>query len=102
MQEPEESVISRYVATSTNREGFDIVFDTVGGATLDSSFVAVKRYTGHVVSCFGWGTHSLAPLSFRGATYSGIFTLLPRLTGEGRRTMARAWPRLEYSSKPAK
>jgi NADPH:quinone reductase-like Zn-dependent oxidoreductase len=36
------------------------------------------------VSCLGWGNHSLGPLSFRGATYSGIFTLLPLLTGEGR------------------
>ena len=27
---------------------------------------------------------ALAPLSFRGATYSGDFTLLPLLTGEGR------------------
>ena len=54
------------------------------GGTLDSSFVAVKRYTGHVVSCLGWGNHSLAPLSFRGATYSGVFTLLPLITGEGR------------------
>jgi len=44
----------------------------------------VKRYTGHVVSCFGWGSHSLAPLSFRGATYSGVFTLLPLITGENR------------------
>jgi NADPH:quinone reductase len=26
----------------------------------------------------------LAPLSFRGATYSGVFTLLPMLTGKGR------------------
>ncbi|MFI0506942.1 zinc-binding dehydrogenase [Streptomyces albogriseolus] len=32
----------------------------------------------------GWGTHALAPLSFRAATYSGIFTLLPMLTGQGR------------------
>jgi NADPH:quinone reductase-like Zn-dependent oxidoreductase len=32
----------------------------------------------------GWGTHTLAPLSFRAATYSGVFTLLPMLTGEGR------------------
>jgi NADPH:quinone reductase len=51
---------------------------------LDSSFIAVKRYTGHVVRCLGWGTHSLAPLSMRGATYSGVFTLLPLITGEGR------------------
>ena len=56
----------------------------LGGATLDASFGAVRRHTGHVVSILGWGTHSLAPLSFRGATYSGVFTLLPLLTGVGR------------------
>ena len=63
--------------------GFDIVYDTVGGAMLDASFNAVRRF-GHVVSALGWGTHALAPLSFRAATYSGVFTLLPMLTGEGR------------------
>ena len=73
-----------YVDQFTNGEGFDVVFDTVGGATLDASFAAVRTYTGHVVSILGWGTHSLAPLSFRGATYSGVFTLLPLLTGVGR------------------
>jgi NADPH2:quinone reductase len=56
----------------------------VGGATIDASFAAVKRYTGQVVSCLGWSTHSLAPLSFRSATYSGVFTLFPLLTGIGR------------------
>jgi len=73
----------QYVALYTEGEGFDVVYDTVGGATIDVSFVAVKRYTGHVVSCLGWSTHSLAPLSFRGATYSGVFTLIPLLTGLG-------------------
>lgn len=43
----------------------------------------MRRYTGHVVSCLGWSTHSLAPLSFRGATYSGVFTLYPMLSGVG-------------------
>jgi NADPH2:quinone reductase len=43
----------------------------------------VRIYTGHVVSVLGWGKHSLAPLSFRGATYSGVFTLLPLLSGKG-------------------
>jgi len=62
----------------------DIVYDTVGGATLDASFASVKRYTGHVLSSLGGGAHSLAPLSFRGATYSGVFTLLPLITGENR------------------
>jgi NADPH:quinone reductase len=75
--------VEDYVARFTQGAGFDIVYDTVGGATLDASFRAVKLYTGHVVSILGWGTHSLAPLSFRGATYSGVFTLLPLLSGQG-------------------
>jgi NADPH2:quinone reductase len=76
--------VEEYVQAHTAGEGFDIVYDTVGGATLDASFAAVKQYTGHALSCLGWGSHSLAPLSFRGATYSGVFTLHPLLTGVGR------------------
>jgi NADPH2:quinone reductase len=72
-----------YVARLTDGAGFDVIFDTVGGTTLDGSFSAIRRF-GHVVSALGWGTHGLAPLSFRAATYSGVFTLLPLLTGEGR------------------
>jgi NADPH2:quinone reductase len=76
--------VAAYVARHTNGEGFDIVYDTVGGSTLDDSFQAVRNYTGHVVSCLGWDAHKLAPLSFRGATYSGVFSLLPILTGKGK------------------
>jgi NADPH:quinone reductase len=77
--EPAADVVARL----TGGEGFDIVFDTAGGASLDASFTMVRRF-GHVVSALGWGIHALAPLSFRAASYSGIFTLLPLLTGEGR------------------
>jgi NADPH:quinone reductase-like Zn-dependent oxidoreductase len=76
------TTVDQYLAEHTAGEGFDIVYDTVGGATIDASFAAVKRYTGHALSCLGWSSHSLAPLSFRGATYSGVFTLHPLLTGE--------------------
>jgi NADPH:quinone reductase len=75
--------VEQYVAKFTDGRGFDIVYDTIGGETLDASFKAVRRF-GHVVSALGWGTHALAPLSFRAASYSGVFTLLPLLTGEGR------------------
>jgi NADPH2:quinone reductase len=75
---------ARYVEEFTGGQGFDVIFDTIGGETLDASFDSVRTYTGHVVSILGWGTHRLAPLSFRGATYSGVFTLLPLLTGNGR------------------
>ncbi|PZM11911.1 zinc-dependent alcohol dehydrogenase family protein [Rhizobium tubonense] len=77
-----ETVVG-YVQAHTGGKGFDLVYDTVGGAGLDTAFQAVNRF-GHVVSCLGWGTHALAPLSFKAATYSGVFTLLPLLTGEGR------------------
>lgn len=76
--------VEKYLQQYTNGEGFDIVFDTLGGTVLDNSFIAVKRYTGHVLSILGWGMHSLAPLSFRGATYSGVFTLYPLISGQGR------------------
>jgi NADPH2:quinone reductase len=76
--------VADYVARLAGGRGFDLVYDTAGGASLDISFAAVRRF-GHVVSCLGWGTHALAPLSFRAATYSGVFSLLPLLTGEGRK-----------------
>jgi NADPH:quinone reductase len=79
----DKATVEQYVAEHTGGKGFDIVYDNVGGAALDASFNAIKRF-GHVVSALGWGTHALAPLSFRGGSYSGVFTLLPLLTGEGR------------------
>ena len=75
--------VADYVAAHTAGRGFDVIYDTVGGPVLDASFNSVARF-GHVVSALGWGTHTLAPLSFRAASYSGVFTLLPLLTGEGR------------------
>jgi NADPH2:quinone reductase len=78
------ATVEQYMEQHTGGEGFDIVYDTVGGATLDASFRAARRYHGHVVSALGWGTHALAPLSFRAATYSGVFTLWPLISGKGR------------------
>jgi NADPH2:quinone reductase len=78
-----DCTVEQYVAQHTSGTGFDVVFDTVGGGTLDDSFSAISRF-GRVVSALGWGMHSLAPLSFRSGTYSGVFTLLPLLTGIGR------------------
>ncbi|WDZ79017.1 zinc-dependent alcohol dehydrogenase family protein [Ensifer adhaerens] len=75
--------VEDYVSAHAGGEGFDIVYDTGGGAILDASFKAVRRF-GHVVSCLGWGNHALASLSFRGGSYSGVFSLLPLLTGVGR------------------
>ncbi|WP_416235419.1 zinc-dependent alcohol dehydrogenase family protein [Nitrospirillum sp. BR 11164] len=75
--------VADYVGRLTGGKGFELVYDTNGGAVLDASFQAVARF-GHVVSALGWGSHALAPLSFKGATYSGVFTLAPLLTGVDR------------------
>ncbi len=75
--------IEQIVQTFTNGQDFDVVYDTVGGSTLDDAFKAVCNY-GHVVSSYGWGQHNLMPLSRKSATYSGVFVLLPLLTGKGR------------------
>lgn len=75
------TAVEDYLRDLTDGKGFDVVYDCVGA--LDDAFLAVRRF-GRVTSSLGWSTHSLAPLSFRAATYSGVFTLLPLLTGEGR------------------
>jgi NADPH:quinone reductase len=63
----------------TNGEAGSIGRVSEGLAALDAG-----GGVGHVVSALGWGSHSLAPLSFRRATYSGVFTLYPLISGEGR------------------
>lgn len=78
-----EEPIAEAVSRLTAGAGFDLVYDTVGGTALDTGFAAVREF-GHVTSCLGWGTHALAPLSFKGGTYSGVFTLTPLLTGRWR------------------
>ncbi|MBW9114702.1 zinc-dependent alcohol dehydrogenase family protein [Rhizobium cauense] len=78
-----ETGILEHLEVHTAGHGFDVVYDTVGGEGLDTAFAAVAR-RGRVVSCLGWGTHALAPLSFKSASYAGVFTLVPLLTGEGR------------------
>lgn len=77
------TAIAQIVQTFTDGQGFDVVYDSAGGSTLDDAFEAVRNY-GHVISNYGWGNHSLLPLSRKAATYSGVFVLLPLLTGEGR------------------
>ena len=63
--------VADYVAALTDGDGFDVVYDTAGGASLDAAFLAVKEYSGRVVSCLGWGNHALAPLSFVGGGFHG-------------------------------
>jgi len=75
------TTVAEYVAKYTDGKGFDVIYDTVGGPVLDAAFEAIAHY-GHVVSCAAFGNHALATGSLRCATLSGVFVLLPMLSGE--------------------
>ena len=75
--------VEAYVARLTQGKGFDVVFDTVGGATLDASFQAA-RTNAQVISIIGMNTHDLTLMHVKGLSLHLIFMLLPMLTGEHR------------------
>lgn len=75
--------VADYVTAHTAGAGFDVIYDTVGGASLDDSFAAIAHY-GHIASCAAFGQYGLAVGSLRCMTLSGVFVLLPMLSGNGR------------------
>jgi len=78
-----EKGVAQYVADTTFGDGFDVVFDTVGGINLDGSFQAAK-VGGQVVSTVTRSTHDLSPLHAKSLSLHVVFMLLPMITGEGR------------------
>jgi len=78
-----QEAVEEYVKRLTNGNGFDMVFDTVGGANLDKSFAAVA-VNGTVVTTLARSTHDLTPLHTRSASLHVVFMLLPLLTGQYR------------------
>jgi len=78
-----EQQVDEYVAEHTGGEGFDVVFDTVGGDNLAASFAAAGP-GGSVVTIAGRSTQDLAPLHGKNLTLHCEFMLLPLLTGKDR------------------
>lgn len=76
--------VEDYVNQYTNGKGFDIVYDTLGGLSLDNSFKAIRHY-GQISSCAAFGTHELATSSLRSGSIHGVFVLHPMISGEGRK-----------------
>jgi NADPH2:quinone reductase len=80
--------VDEYVAGLTGGRGFDVVFDTVGGAVLDDSFRAAAP-GGQVVSTSTRSTHDLGLMHARGLSLHVVFMLLPLITGQGRGAYGR-------------
>lgn len=78
----EESVVD-YVNRLTNGEGFDVVFDSTGGANLPNSFAAATL-NGTVVTPSASHTYDLSIMHAKGLSLHVVFMLLPMLKDVGR------------------
>lgn len=77
-----QETVNDYVQRLTDGNGFSVVFDTVGGKTLDDSFVAAS-IKGRVVSINTRSTHDLSILHSKSLTLHVVFRALPLLMGIG-------------------
>lgn len=59
---------------------YDVVFDTVGGKTLDASFAAAKP-GGQVVTINARNTHDLTPVHVKALSLHVVMMLMPMLQG---------------------
>lgn len=70
--------VAEYVSRCTQGQGFDVIFDTVGGENLKKSIEAVNMY-GNIVCISARSTYELAPLQAKSASLHTVFMLLPLL-----------------------
>jgi NADPH2:quinone reductase len=78
-----EEDVEKYIARLTENQGFDIVFDTVGGSNLDKSLMAA-RLNGCVVTTAARSTHDLTPMHQKALSLHAVFMLLPILKNQNR------------------
>ncbi|KFL35941.1 zinc-dependent alcohol dehydrogenase family protein [Arenimonas donghaensis] len=70
--------VADYVARHTGGAGFDVVFDSVGGANLANSFEAAAL-NGQVATTVSLLELDLAPAHFKGLSLHVVFMLIPML-----------------------
>lgn len=75
--------VADYVATHTDGAGFDVVFDSVGGANLTNSFAAAAL-NGQVATTVSMCELDLTPAHFQGLSLHVVFMLIPMLHNVGR------------------
>lgn len=78
-----EESVEQYLERLTKNQGFDIVFDTVGGQNLDKSLIAAAA-NGSVVTTSARSTHDLTPMHSKALSLHVVFMLLPLLKNQNR------------------
>lgn len=80
--------VNDYVARLTNGEGFEYVFDTIGGDNLTRSFEAT-RPGGRIVTTNARATLDIGPMHARALTLMAVFVMQPLLTGRDQGSLGR-------------
>jgi alcohol dehydrogenase len=75
--------VEDYTAKHTGGAGFDIVFDSVGGANMTKSFEAAAL-NGQIATTVALLEIDLTPAHFKGLSLHVVFMLLPMLHDQGR------------------
>lgn len=81
-----DEAVENYVQRLTNNNGFDVVYDTVGGHNFENSLQAVRTY-GRVVTVFtgpGATEMELKTAFFKGVSVHTQNMSIPLVTGKGR------------------
>lgn len=71
--------LDQYCEVAGVEDGFDIIFDTVGGENLDKIW-QLARANGQVVTTTSTEEHDLTPVHMKGLSLHVVFMLLPMLT----------------------
>lgn len=79
--------VEQYVAEHTGGAGFDLVFDSVGGANMAISFEAAAL-NGHVASTVSLCELDLSAAHFKGLSLHVVFMLIPMLHNHNREAHA--------------
>ncbi|TVQ26205.1 MAG: quinone oxidoreductase [Spirochaetaceae bacterium] len=77
-----DETVPEYLDRLTRGTGFDVVFDTVGGENIEGSLSAT-RISGHMLGIAMRTTANIAAIHERNLTVSGVFMVLPLLSGVG-------------------
>lgn len=80
--------VADYVARLTDGEGFEYIFDTIGGDNLDRSFEAA-RPGGRIVTTNARATLDIGPMHAKALTLMAIFVVQPLLTGQNQGSLGR-------------
>jgi NADPH2:quinone reductase len=80
--------VAQYVDKYTDGNGFDIVFDSVGGENMINSFEAAAL-NAHVASTVAMVNIDLSTAHFKGLSLHVVFMLIPMLHNSGRKEHGR-------------